>query len=123
MAQGDRVPITRGTRAFTWRKTRAAHSAARSAANRSRLRSRVVATRHASVAALLLFNPVVGFCGRAARALLLPQFSQGVLMHDARPRGRRTLLIVAAIFYLPVAVAFTLYYGKLWRPANSSSKV
>jgi hypothetical protein len=43
-------------------------------------------------------------------------------MQDSRARGRRTLLIVAAIFFLPVAVAFTLYYGKLWRPANSSSK-
>ena len=43
-------------------------------------------------------------------------------MQDPRARGRRTLLIVAAMFLLPVAVAFTLYYGKLWRPANSSSK-
>jgi len=38
------------------------------------------------------------------------------------PRGRRQLLIVAAVFLLPVLVAFTLYYGKLWRPAGSSSK-
>jgi hypothetical protein len=43
-------------------------------------------------------------------------------MQDVRARGRRTLLIVAAVFLLPVAVAFTLYYGKLWRPANSASK-
>jgi len=43
-------------------------------------------------------------------------------MQDSRARGRRTLLIVAALFLLPVAAAFTLYYGKLWRPANSSSK-
>jgi hypothetical protein len=43
-------------------------------------------------------------------------------MQDSRARGRRTLLIVAAVFLLPVAVAFTLYYGKLWRPASSSSK-
>ena len=43
-------------------------------------------------------------------------------MQDSRARGRRTLLIVAAVFLVPVAVAFTLYYGKLWRPANSSSK-
>jgi hypothetical protein len=26
------------------------------------------------------------------------------------------------LFLVPVAVAFTLYYGKLWHPANSSSK-
>jgi hypothetical protein len=38
------------------------------------------------------------------------------------PRGRRQLLIVAAVFLLPLLVAFTLYYGKLWRPAGSSSK-
>jgi hypothetical protein len=43
-------------------------------------------------------------------------------MQDSRARGRRTLLIVAAVFFVPVAVAFTLYYGKLWRPAGSSSK-
>jgi hypothetical protein len=42
-------------------------------------------------------------------------------MQDSRARGRRTLLIVAAVFLLPVALAFTLYYGKLWRPAKSSS--
>ena len=43
-------------------------------------------------------------------------------MMDSRARGQRTLLIVAALFLVPVAVAFTLYYGKLWRPANSASK-
>jgi hypothetical protein len=43
-------------------------------------------------------------------------------MQDSRARGRRTLLIVAAVFLLPVALAFTLYYGKLWRPADSASK-
>ena len=43
-------------------------------------------------------------------------------MEDARRRGRRTFLGLAALFLLPVVVAFTLYYGKLWRPAGSSSK-
>ena len=43
-------------------------------------------------------------------------------MQDSRARGRRTLLLVAAVFLVPVAVAFTLYYGKLWRPAGSASK-
>jgi len=43
-------------------------------------------------------------------------------MQDSRAHGRRTLLFVAAMFLLPVVVAFSLYYGKLWRPANSSSK-
>jgi hypothetical protein len=42
-------------------------------------------------------------------------------MEDSRSRGRRSLLLLAALFLLPVAVAFTLYYGKLWRPAGSAS--
>jgi len=43
-------------------------------------------------------------------------------MEDSRRRGRRVLLILAAMFLLPVVVAFSLYYGKLWRPAGSASK-
>jgi hypothetical protein len=43
-------------------------------------------------------------------------------MEDPRSRGRRQLLIVAAVFLLPVIGAFALYYGKLWRPAGSASK-
>ena len=43
-------------------------------------------------------------------------------MDDHRRRGRRQLLIVAALFLVPLAAAFALYYGKLWRPAHSSSK-
>jgi hypothetical protein len=43
-------------------------------------------------------------------------------MSDPRTSGRRTLLIVAAVFFVPVIVAFSLYYGQLWRPSGSSSK-
>jgi hypothetical protein len=43
-------------------------------------------------------------------------------MEDPRSRGRRQLLIIAAVFLLPVLVAFAMYYGNLWRPAGSSSK-
>jgi len=43
-------------------------------------------------------------------------------MEDSPRRGRRTLLLLAAIFLVPVAVAFALYYGKLWKPTGSSSK-
>jgi hypothetical protein len=42
-------------------------------------------------------------------------------MQDPRARGRRKLLVVAAIFFVPVIAAFALYYGQ-WRPAGSSSK-
>jgi hypothetical protein len=43
-------------------------------------------------------------------------------MEESRRRGRRQLLILAAVFLVPVAVAFALYYGQIWRPAGSSSK-
>ena len=43
-------------------------------------------------------------------------------MEKSRRRGRQVLLILAALFLLPVVVAFALYYGKLWRPAASASK-
>lgn len=43
-------------------------------------------------------------------------------MVDSRRRGRRVLLLLAALFLLPVAVAFTLYYGNVWRPEGSASK-
>lgn len=43
-------------------------------------------------------------------------------MQDPRARGRRTLLIVAAIFFVPVIAAFAMYYGEMWRPSGSSSK-
>jgi hypothetical protein len=43
-------------------------------------------------------------------------------MEESRRRGRQVLLIIAAVFLLPVVVAFVLYYGGLWRPAGSSSK-
>jgi hypothetical protein len=43
-------------------------------------------------------------------------------MQDPRARGRRTLLILAAMFFTPVFIAFALYYGDVWRPAGSASK-
>ncbi len=38
-----------------------------------------------------------------------------------RARGRRKVLLLAAIFFLPVAVSFALYYGGL-RPKDSAAK-
>jgi hypothetical protein len=43
-------------------------------------------------------------------------------MSDARARGRRNFLLIAAMFLLPVAVVFALYYGGLWSPSGSSAK-
>lgn len=44
-------------------------------------------------------------------------------MEDSRRRrGRRQLLIVAAVFLVPVIIAFALYYGQIWRPAGGSNK-
>jgi cytochrome oxidase Cu insertion factor (SCO1/SenC/PrrC family) len=44
------------------------------------------------------------------------------MMDDPRARGRRSLLIIAALFFAPVVIAFALYYGDVWRPAGSASK-
>lgn len=36
-------------------------------------------------------------------------------------RGRRTLLGLAALFFIPLAIAFYLYYAGGWRPAGSTN--
>jgi hypothetical protein len=39
---------------------------------------------------------------------------------DTRRRGRRQLLLLAALFFVPLAVAFYLYYGAgTLRPSGS----
>jgi cytochrome oxidase Cu insertion factor (SCO1/SenC/PrrC family) len=41
---------------------------------------------------------------------------------DLRKRGRRQLLALAALFFVPLAVAFWLYYGAdRWRPGGSTA--
>jgi hypothetical protein len=42
-------------------------------------------------------------------------------MNDARRRGLQKLLLLAALFLVPVIVAFGLYYGGGWRPSGSAS--
>src|SRR5512134_62600 len=38
-------------------------------------------------------------------------------------RGRRQLLLLAALFFVPLAVAFWMYYGPTgWRPSGDASK-
>ncbi len=42
---------------------------------------------------------------------------------DTVKRGRRQLLALAALFFVPLAVAFWLYYGPTdWRPVGGSNK-
>jgi hypothetical protein len=42
---------------------------------------------------------------------------------DRRRRGRRQLLVLAAIFFVPLAVAFWLYYGPSdWRPVGGTNQ-
>lgn len=41
---------------------------------------------------------------------------------QARARGRRNFLLIAAMFLLPVIVVFVLYYGGVWTPSGSSAK-
>jgi len=43
-------------------------------------------------------------------------------MDESRRRGRQLLLIIAAVFLLPVVIAFAMYYGGLWRPSGTSNK-
>src|SRR5690348_4500008 len=42
-------------------------------------------------------------------------------MDEARRRGRQVLMLIGAIFLVPLAISFALYYGR-WRPSGSSSK-
>jgi cytochrome oxidase Cu insertion factor (SCO1/SenC/PrrC family) len=42
---------------------------------------------------------------------------------SAAPRGRRQLLALAALFFVPLALAFWMYYGSgSWRPGGDVSK-
>jgi cytochrome oxidase Cu insertion factor (SCO1/SenC/PrrC family) len=42
---------------------------------------------------------------------------------EAVRRGRRQLLALAALFFVPLAIAFWMYYGPTgWRPAGDASK-
>ena len=43
-------------------------------------------------------------------------------MDESRGRGKRQLLLLAAMFLLPVIAAFVLYYGNIWRPSGTSNK-
>ena len=43
-------------------------------------------------------------------------------MTDPRARGRRNVLLMAAMFFLPVLVVFVLYYGGVWSPSGSAAK-
>lgn len=37
-------------------------------------------------------------------------------------RGRRQLLLIAALFFVPLVLAFLLYYGPGWRPSGGTNK-
>jgi hypothetical protein len=42
-------------------------------------------------------------------------------MKPAAPNSRRTLYLLIAIFFLPLAAAFVLYYGGSWRPVKQTN--
>jgi len=42
-------------------------------------------------------------------------------MEESRRRGRQVLVLIGALFLVPLAISFALYYGQ-WRPSGSSSK-
>lgn len=39
-----------------------------------------------------------------------------------RARGRRNLLILAAVFLVPFFASFALYFGGIWKPESSAAK-
>ena len=43
-------------------------------------------------------------------------------MNEARRRGRQVLMLIGALFLVPVLIAFALYYGRIWQPSGSTSK-
>jgi len=43
------------------------------------------------------------------------------LEQASRGRQRRTLLLLAAVFFVPIAASFILYYGVEWRPAAGTN--
>jgi hypothetical protein len=42
-------------------------------------------------------------------------------MTDKAPAGRRLLYLLIAMFFVPVAVAFYMYYGSDWRPVGQTN--
>jgi hypothetical protein len=42
-------------------------------------------------------------------------------VNATRPRGRRMLLFLVALFFVPIAASFILYYGVGWRPAGGTN--
>jgi len=40
---------------------------------------------------------------------------------ELRSRNLRTILLLAALFLLPLVASFVLYYGNLWRPSGSAA--
>jgi len=39
-----------------------------------------------------------------------------------RNKARRNLLLLASLFFVPLAVSFLLYYGDVWRPEGNTNK-
>jgi len=50
-----------------------------------------------------------------------PREEGASLARMTQARGRRMLLLVAALFLVPLAVAFALYYGSDWRPGHRTN--
>lgn len=40
---------------------------------------------------------------------------------EAIKRSRRRLIILASLFFVPLAMSFALYYGQLWRPQGGTN--
>jgi len=42
-------------------------------------------------------------------------------LEEIRARNLRTVALLAALFLIPLALAFLMYYGQAWRPAGSTN--
>src|SRR5438105_4579640 len=117
--------VTSYPRAAELGAARGAHSAARPAGP-VRLRARLAAARPGAAAAPRLRHPVVELRDAGAHRVGDPEHAQKPRRPDAmntparalRARNLRTLAGLAALFLLPLVMAFFTYYCTGWRPAG-----
>ena len=134
LAAGDELPDVGAARGRPRRADRTADRAA-GPAGPGRLRAQVAAgVADESRAPPCVRDPVV--CIRrcvAVVVLVVASLRRGQRRRTARrhdrgrapgtARGRRSLLALAALFFVPVAVAFWLYYGTPgWRPRGAANQ-
>src|ERR1700722_1658513 len=67
-----------------------------------------------------LCRSMVGFRDAGTRAVRISELATGRAMNPRRRRGLLPTLLLL-IFFLPLLVAFLIYYGSNWRPAGHTN--